>query len=116
MSVDVDVLYIMLRTFEPGDLNRMFERIVTLYNDNDGSVEWELEILSRDPWVLRFDNFFSETEAKGIIEAAGKFERSTDVGKKDETGHFAKVTSTSRTSKNAWCHEQCWVQFIVYDI
>ena len=99
---------------EPGDLNGMFENIVTYYNqhknetEDDGEISWDLEILSSDPWILRFDNFFDEKEAKGIIEAAGKFERSTDVGKKDETGHFAKVTSTSRTSSNAWCHERCW--------
>ena len=97
-----------------GDLNKMFENIVTQYNthknqtEDDGQIEWDLEILSTSPWILKFDNFFTEQEAKGIIEAAGKFERSTDVGKKDETGHFAKVTSTSRTSKNAWCQEECW--------
>ena len=106
-----------VRSFkEPGDLNKMFERIVTLYNshknqtEDDGVIPWDLEILSDDPWILRFDNFFTEEEANGIIDAAGTFERSTDVGKKDETGHFAKVTSTSRTSKNAWCHEKCWVK------
>eukprot|EP01083_Nonionella_stella_P016195 45293_1 len=99
---------------KPGDLNQMFENIVSHYNmhknqtEDDGVIEWDLEILSHDPWILRFDNFFTEDEANGIIEAAGKFERSTDVGQKDETGHFAKVTSTSRTSKNAWCHERCW--------
>jgi len=98
----------------PGDLNAMFERIVHLYNahknetEDDGVIPWDLEILSSDPWILRFDNFFTEEEAQGIIDAAGTFERSTDVGKKDDTGHFAKVTSTSRTSKNAWCHERCW--------
>ena len=106
-----------VRSFKnPGDLNAMFERIVSLYNahknqtEDDGLIPWDLEILSHDPWILRFDNFFTEEEAHGIIDAAGTFERSTDVGKKDETGHFAKVTSTSRTSKNAWCHEKCWVK------
>ena len=80
---------------KPGDLNTMFENIITLYNshknqtEDDGEITWDLEILSRDPWILRFDNFFDQKEADGIIGAAGKFERSTDVGKKDETGHFA---------------------------
>jgi len=95
---------------EAGDLNKMFANIVSYYEQHKsaGDIDWDLEILSRDPWILKFDNFFDQQEADGIIEAAGTFERSTDVGKQDETGHFAKVTSTSRTSSNAWCHERCW--------
>eukprot|EP01083_Nonionella_stella_P202779 740500_1 len=107
---------------KPGDLNAMFENIISYYNmhknqtENDGTIEWDLQILSSDPWVLKFDNFFTEIEAKGIIDAAGTFERSTDVGQKDATGHFTKVTSTSRTSKNAWCHERCWNQPLVQQV
>jgi len=92
----------------PGDLNRFFESIVSYYEWQKNSVSWKLEILSRDPWILLFDDFFDEVEARGIIDAAGEFERSTDVGQADETGHFSKITSTSRTSKNAWCQQRCW--------
>ena len=34
--------------------------------------------------------------------------RSTDTGARDNTGHFDKVVSTSRTSYNAWCQGTCW--------
>ena len=60
------------------------------------------------PWILRFDNFVSKKEAQQIINVAGTFERSTDVGKRDNTGHFEKVVSKSRTSKNSWCQNRCW--------
>ena len=49
-----------------GDLNNMFKRIVSTYNmhknqtKDDGTIEYELEILSTAPWILRFDNFFTE--------------------------------------------------------
>ena len=64
----------------PGDLNAFFQNIVDYY-DNHDNMEWDLEILSEDPWILRLDNFFNETEANGIIDAAGAFQRSqTDIG------------------------------------
>jgi prolyl 4-hydroxylase len=101
----------------PGDLNRMFENIVsdTFYTEN-----YNITVISRPdyadgdaastaqlgPWVLTLDNFLTADEAETLIGlgAAIGYERSTDVGEIEVDGTFERVVSQGRTSTNAWCN------------
>lgn len=71
--------------YQPGDMNAMFERIVDRFG-----AKYEVNILSRDPWIVTFDNFVSMEESKALITATGgKWERSTDTGTANEFGEMA---------------------------
>ena len=63
------------------------------------------------PWVFVFDDFVSDFEVGQLLEGAahGKgFQRSTDQGQAvGGSGEVVKVTSSSRTSSNAWCRDRC---------
>ena len=79
--------------------------------------ESNTNIKSKDgPWVVLFDKYISAEESQGIIDAAPEFQRSTDVGKKDASGHFQQITSTSRTSLNSWCQTECWNKPMVQQV
>ena len=89
--------------FGPGDLHKMFERIVDEYGDN-------VTILSKPPteegaeftpWAITVDNFISDEECESLIELGGLkgYERSTDVGKMKFDGTYEAKTSRTRTSE-----------------
>lgn len=95
--------------WKPGDLDRMFRRIVEEFQDDD---RYDLEIVSSPdsttvtteegdvvpgPWVLTIDGFLNGTEAERLIELGTSegYERSTVV----EEG----VADALRTSFNSWC-------------
>ena len=86
----------------PGDLHRFFQGIVAFYDSNENELEWSLEILSRDPWILRFDDFFSEKEAEGIMDAA------ESIMEHKANSKASKI----RNGRIAWCTErendECW--------
>ncbi|ETO04024.1 hypothetical protein RFI_33378, partial [Reticulomyxa filosa] len=84
--------------WKSGDMSKMFESIISNYEKNKNDIEWTLTVISKDPYVFQLDNFFSDLECNAVVAAAPPFERSTDVGEDDGTGHFAHVTSESRTS------------------
>lgn len=67
--------------YAPGDMNRMFEGIV----DRFSSV-YDINVLSTDPWVVTFDNFLTDPEAKALISTVSQWERSTDTGTSNEFG------------------------------
>jgi prolyl 4-hydroxylase len=92
----------------PGDIARMFESLPRRYP------QYNVQFLSEpgrsapdDPYVATFDNFVTAEEARVVWQLTEKnLARSTDQGAIDEaTGVMAKVTSTARTSSNAWCDE-----------
>jgi len=107
----------------PGDLHRMFERIV------EQSAQYNLTIHSRPfleghegiygrpleegqidgPWVISFENFLTDAEADKMIQFGFDegYERSTDVGKMKIDGTYEAVKSSGRTSTNAWCQGKC---------
>jgi prolyl 4-hydroxylase len=104
----------------PGDLNRMFEKILSdpfyekyqvkvlsrpYYTDGDNE-ESDLDY-QIGPWVVLLENFTTSAEAKRLIELGQNvgYERSTDVGKIFEDGSFEKRVSKGRTSTNAWCND-----------
>jgi len=98
----------------PGDLNKMFERIVSdpHYNQFNPTVLSRPEYAPGDgpenatyqlgPWLMTFDNMVSPDEAKRIIElgAQSGFERSEDVGKEQPDGTYDSFRNAGRTSTN----------------
>ena len=88
--------------YAPGDMNKMFENIETEF----GTV-FEVNYLSRDPYVIQIDNFMSIDESNGIVKTVKTWERSTDVGLSNSYGEVGRVLSQSRTSSNAWCQHEC---------
>lgn len=107
---------------KPGDLNAMFERIVS----EPSLQKYEPVVLSRPSyapgdtaenatyaiglWMIMFENALSEEEAQRMIELGGNlgYERSSDVGEELPDGTFAKSINSGRTSTNAWCVDECY--------
>lgn len=87
-----------------GSLNNIFERILHL--SQIGEIG-KVNILSRDPWILEFEDLFSLAEANAIISSVNQWERSTDTGKMNQYGEQGRILSSSRTSSNAWCRDDC---------
>jgi hypothetical protein len=76
--------------YEPGDMNRMFEKLIT----EERYQKYQPEVLHTDPYVVRFRNFVSDSEIEALHSTtSGHFERSTDQGATDEFGKQAKVES-----------------------
>ena len=82
--------------YEPGGMNDMFESI-----ERDFGSIYGVNIVSRDPWIVTFDNFMTDDEVNSLISTVeGTWERSTDTGKVNEYGETGRVLSESRTSSN----------------
>ena len=89
-----------------GDLTKVFERAINEYP------QYGPRVLSRDPWVVAFDNIMTDEEADGVYEAVGG--KNGEYLKPSTTaqvvnGVLTDVPDTIRTSWNAWCqHEFCY--------
>lgn len=106
----------------PGDLNAMFEHIVS----DPNLAKYEPVILSRPRyapgdtaenatyatglWMVMFENALSDEEADRMIELGGElgYERSSDVGEEQPDGTFTTNVNNGRTSTNAWCTDECY--------
>lgn len=104
----VDALY-------PGDLNRMFERIVT----DPAYRQYQPVVLSRPSyapgdtaenvtyaiglWMVLFENAMTDDEADRLVELGGLagYERSSDVGEELPDGTYTQNVNSGRTSTNA---------------
>jgi hypothetical protein len=82
----------------PGGMDALFERAVGFFPDLSPTV------LSRDPWVLQFDDFVSPAEATALrtLGFAAGFEPST-AGLTMVGGELKGLPHASRTSATAWC-------------
>ena len=82
---------------QAGDISITFERALSEYQSLGPKV------LSRDPWVMSFDNFLSDEEVEAVVKhGEGRFERSTaSGGRKDD--EFIPLKSDIRTSWTTWC-------------
>jgi len=91
--------------WEPGSLNAMFERLIS----EPIASKYPVTILSRDPWVVTLDDVIGEAEAERLIQLGGAsgYTRSQDVGKRKADGTYDSLTSSGRTSSNAWCVDGC---------
>ena len=88
--------------YVPGSMSDMFSSIVDRFSD-----KYEVSVLSTDPWVVVFDNFLTNAEAKALITTVKKWERSTDTGSANEFGEVGRILSSGRTSSNSWCTSDC---------
>jgi len=88
--------------YAPGDMGDMFESI-----EKDFGHLYEINVLSRTPWIVTFDNFVTPEEAEALINSVGPFHRSTDTGERNEFGEQGQILSEGRTSSNAWCNDEC---------
>lgn len=107
--------------WKPGDLNKLFEEWATsqeyrkytpqVWSSPDGNSYGlaDGDTVPSGPWVMTFDTFFSADEAEALILGGADigFDRSTDQGEVNAAGEMEKVVSTTRTSANAWCTEEC---------
>ena len=94
------------QAWEPGDLNKMFERLA----NEPYLSKYDVNVLSRDPWVITMDNVLTAEEAGILIELGANegYVRSSDVGKRLADGTFDSKVSDFRTSYNAWCQDECY--------
>jgi prolyl 4-hydroxylase len=105
----------------PGDLNRMFERILS---DPTIVETYKPKVLSRPrpfpeedvdyqegPWVVIFDTFLTDHECDALVELGAEegYERSGLVGVNTNLdGSFENLVGETRTSENAWCVDDCY--------
>ena len=89
-----------------GDLSKVFERAVSNFT------QFGPKILSRDPWIVYFDDLLTEEECDGVFEAVGG--KNGELIKPSTTaqvvnGKLTDVPDKIRTSHNAWCqHSFCY--------
>lgn len=93
----------------PGDLDRMFQRLILLEE------EYDVTVLSSPsssngagPWVITLENVVSPAEAQRLVELGydAGYERSTEVGRVHSDGSVDKDVTPARTSTNAWCTDE----------
>eukprot|EP00924_Labyrinthula_sp_SR-Ha-C_P011985 maker-scaffold_26-snap-gene-1.2-mRNA-1 protein AED:0.00 eAED:0.00 QI:142/1/1/1/1/1/2/115/368 len=98
----------MTPAYEKGDMKLMFEKLEA--KANEPGVHYTMKYLSKEPYIVQFDNFLTDEEIESMLTSVGlkKLKRSTDQGKVNpETGVQEQLVSTSRTSENAWCTGKC---------
>jgi prolyl 4-hydroxylase len=88
-----------------GDLDRLFAGLPERFP------AYNVSFLSRPPagpWVAYFHDFLSDQEIDTLVEqTGGDLRRSTDQGAFDADGVQEQVLSQDRTSRNAWCSNEC---------
>eukprot|EP00040_Diaphanoeca_grandis_P012302 m.62455 g.62455 ORF g.62455 m.62455 type:complete len:447 (+) comp23158_c0_seq1:267-1607(+) len=87
----------------PHGLDRMYHRILT---DPDIVEKYTPYAVSKDPWVVVFENFVSEDEGNELFShLPDKWTVSTTVGDLDAKGDvdLTKAGKGARTSTTAWC-------------
>jgi prolyl 4-hydroxylase len=101
--------------WNPGDLNAMFEKIVT----DPAYAAYQPQVLSRPSyapgdtnetadykiglWMVMFDSAVSDEEADRLRELGEiqGYERSSDVGEEQPDGTFTAYVNEKRTSTNS---------------
>merc|ERR1719384_771448 len=93
----------------PGDVNKMFERLLTDFP------QYTPTVLSRDPWLVVLNDVFTDEECAEMIKVGGaNFQRSVDAGEmKGDNAQFEEIISDDRTSDNDWCTGSCWKNEII---
>lgn len=110
--------------WQPGSLNRMFERIVNLYENepvkNSNHKELvSVKVLSHPgievngnaaPWVVQIEDFLTPDECDILIQLGTQqgYKRSTGLNlTQNADGTYGNIVEEVRTSTNAWCLEEC---------
>ena len=82
---------------QAGDISTTFERALSEYQSLGPKV------LSRDPWVMSFDNFLSDEEVEAVVKhGEGRFERSTASGGRKTSSSRSRATSAPRGRPGAY--------------
>lgn len=98
----------------PGDLDKMFQRIVDQYDNvtvmSRPGMRLETYAHENPPWVVVVDNFLTDEECQVLIDMGAErgYERSKDVGSRKFDGTYNSVESEGRTSSNTWCVDECY--------
>ena len=124
----------------PGDLNGMFERIVSTYpnvtvvsqprtpldttlptidDDNNNSTFQNTTTPLDGPWIVILDDFISTEEAEALILEGTQqgYDPSQGVGSVDEaTGEYQEIVTRRRTSTNTWCEQECQANPLVAQV
>jgi prolyl 4-hydroxylase len=92
-----------------GDLNKLFTRLTTepFYQKYEPTIH---SSPPSGPWVVTLENLLTPEECDRLIELGAEegYEISRDVGAKKFDGTHEAVTSSGRTSTNAWCNGACY--------
>jgi prolyl 4-hydroxylase len=92
-----------------GDLNKLFTRLTTepCYQKYEPTIH---SSPPSGPWVVTLENLLTPEECDRLIELGAEegYEISRDVGAKKFDGTHEAVTSSGRTSTNAWCNGACY--------
>lgn len=89
---------------EAGDVTRAFERILS----DPSLATLEPKVMSRDPWLIIFENFLTADEADAILGVArsdedSHFAQSQGTAGMAEDGQLIPTLSSYRTSSTYWC-------------
>lgn len=87
LNISTDPIY------RPGDMADMFASI-----ERDFGERYRVSVLSREPWVVLFDDFLTKEEADALVSTQTKWERSTDTGVANAFGEVGRIVSQGRTS------------------
>eukprot|EP00494_Astrolonche_serrata_P027182 UN27445 len=68
--------YTRTQALQPGDIETRFSTMIERFP------QFEPKAVSKDPWIMQFDNFLSDAECDALYGTVGPFERSTDTGAK----------------------------------
>merc|ERR1712187_399103 len=70
----------------------------------------DVEVLSEDPWVLKFPHLLDDEEIEFLLDTKSfglDWKEASDTGALDEHGRHKKVFSSSRSTGVIWCNHHC---------
>ncbi|CAK0818379.1 unnamed protein product [Prorocentrum cordatum] len=88
----------MPESVEPGAINRTVQRMLNIRG-------LSVEILSEDPWILKFPKFLTEEEIAFLTDA--KTRGPWNTGQTEEYGRRKEVYTGFRKTDVAWCNCPC---------
>ena len=103
--------------FAPGDLHRMYERIVqdfAIYQPkihSKPSGDPQDQTVLDGPWILTLESFLTPGEANNLIDVAQRRGLKPSIGRvvKNTDGTYERLQAEYRTSSSAYCHDECYV-------
>lgn len=77
------------------------------FKNISNAVDFEVDLISTDPYIAIIDNFATEDEINALLEyGQDRYKRSTGL-KVSEDGRYVNTVMSIRTSHNAWCFYDC---------
>ncbi|KAL3905229.1 MAG: hypothetical protein SGARI_004564 [Bacillariaceae sp.] len=91
--------------WKEGSLDAMFTKLTS----EPYKSEYDVEVISREPWIITMENILSDDDADHIVELGHVkgYKRSMNVGEKQADGSYGETESIHRTSYQAWCQKGC---------